>query len=98
MKPTSSDRGNGPHRLETPLPKQLFRSAKPRRVLGHGADFAVAHAGGHAAHHSVRVVRPGALLEGLELGADVFRVLAGDTRILGRYPGAGRAVTASACR
>src|SRR6185436_2237763 len=72
--------------------------AQPRSVLRYRADFALGEARGHTAHHAVGVVGTTAFLEGLELGGDVFSVLAGDARVLRRDARTRGAVATSAGR
>src|SRR5688572_8733300 len=62
-------------------------SAQAGSILRHRADLAIREARRHPAHHPVRIVRPTALLEGLELGGDVVGVLPGDPRVLHRHSG-----------
>src|SRR6187401_3025745 len=52
--------------------------AQPCSVLRDRADFAISEARGDTTHHSVGIVGAATFLEGLELGGDVFSVLAGD--------------------
>lgn len=67
-------------------------SAQAGSVVGNGLDLDVGKLGGDHAHHFFRVV--GALFgtEGLQLDFGVLGELAGQTRILGRHAGTGRAV------
>src|SRR5688572_12007151 len=71
-------------------------SAQSSGVLGHGPDFALAHARGHAAHHAVGIVGAAALLECLELRSNIFGVLAGKPGVLRRYAGPSGAMAAGA--
>src|SRR5918999_2345404 len=71
-------------------------SAQSGGVLGHGPDFALAHARRHPAHHAVRIVGAAAFLERLQLGSDVFGVLPAKPRVLRGHAGPGRAVAAGA--
>src|SRR5215210_5725977 len=61
--------GNTPCRAGIPL-------AQPGSVLRYRADFAVGEMRGHTTHHAVGIVGTSAFPECLQLGGDVFGVLA----------------------
>src|SRR4051812_35631297 len=76
----------------------LFRLAQSRGVFGQRLDLAVVERRRDAAHHAVRVVCARALAERLELGRQVFGVLAGEARELRRHAGPGGPMATGARR